>query len=410
MKLPSADSESGDSEDKSEDDGDKEEDEIEEEEYENAMGKAISQKSAQNRAERLSRIMGSQSAPGSRFASPRRVPRTVVRSPPPSPPPEGQEPGVLDFSGIPMEKLKRRRTKFGIEDDSDEEDDKDEDPEPTTLSKDKNKISRFYTQAARWVAQQKSSLSTKLAGGQEEGQAETSPGTASGYQTPEADRDPDYYIPRPEQYREGYLASILKFYNEEGVGGALSHLSSGHDAISRAVHRRVNSAQSLIGSITSRATTPAQTPASSPAGSPTSSGATTPKPKQEKWYYKNPQTQSTGALSDLVSSSTVFAQPTAGSSQASGAIKPKEKLKSLSSQALDVIMGKNKKKKKEEDKIELQVHLAGTIERQNYLIKICRALMTYGAPTHRLEGEYPYANFGGRSVADVWFRIYAHGI
>jgi uncharacterized membrane protein YjjP (DUF1212 family) len=27
------------------------------------------------------------------------------------------------------------------------------------------------------------------------------------------------------------------------------------------------------------------------------------------------------------------------------------------------------------------------LSRQKYLIKLCRALMTYGAPTHRLEGN-----------------------
>ena len=172
-----------------------------------------------------------------------------------------------------------------------------------------------------------------------------------------------------------------------------SHIPSGHDAITRAVHRRTSIARSLAGSTASGATTPAQTPASSPAASPTSSGNTTPRAKHQKWYYKNPQSQSTGALSDLVSSSTVFAQPTNGTGQTSKVIRPKAKHRPLSSQALDTFMRRKKKGPKNDDSIRIQVHIAETMQRQEYLIKICRALMTYGAPTHRLEGIYQCATF-----------------
>jgi uncharacterized membrane protein YjjP (DUF1212 family) len=40
-----------------------------------------------------------------------------------------------------------------------------------------------------------------------------------------------------------------------------------------------------------------------------------------------------------------------------------------------------------EDEIRITVHIAETLSRQKYLMKLCRALMSYGAPTHRLE-EY----------------------
>jgi uncharacterized membrane protein YjjP (DUF1212 family) len=45
----------------------------------------------------------------------------------------------------------------------------------------------------------------------------------------------------------------------------------------------------------------------------------------------------------------------------------------------------NPKSKKEQ--IRITVHIAGIISRHRYLLKLCRALMMYGAPTHRLE-EY----------------------
>ena len=378
MRLPSSDSELGDDDNKPENEGNIE-DEDGEEQDEKAVGKAISQQTAQNRAERLSRMMGSHSAPGSRFASPQRPQRTVARSPPPSPPPEKERKPRLDLSDIRMERLETRRRKFGIEDDTDEDDEKE--AETTPMKRGKKKASRFYARAARLVAHHKLSRIPGLF-------KVTSLDTASGMQTPVYERDPNHYVPRPQEYREGYLSSLLKLYNDQGAGTALTHLSSGHDALTRAAHRRDPSTQSLIGSTASGATTPTQTPGTSPAGSPTSSGATTPKAKHQKWYYKNPQSQSTGALSDLVSSSTVFAQPTTGSSHTSKAIRPKPKHRPLSSQALDTVMGKKKKGPKNDDSIRIQVHIAETMQRQGYLIMICRALMTYGAPTHRLEGTY----------------------
>lgn len=380
MRLPSSDSESGHNDDKSENEENRS-DEDEGEENEKAVGKAISQQTAQDRAKRLSRLMGSHSAPGSRYTSPQRPQRTLARSPPPSPPSEGERQMRLDLSEIPVEKLETKRTKFGIEDETDDDDEKGADN--SSVKRGKRRTGRFYTRAARLIAHHKSSRIPGLF----RVPAETSPETASGAQTPTYERDPNHYVPRPEAYREGYLSSLLKLYNEQGVGSALSHIPSGHDAITRAAHRRDINAYPLIGSTPSGATTPTHTPGRSPAGSPASSGATTPKPKHQKWYYKNPQSQSTGALSDLVSSSTVLAHPTTGSTQTSKVIRPKAKHRPLSSTALDTVMGKKKKAVKPDDSIRIQVHIAETMQRQGYLIMICRALMTYGAPTHRLEGN-----------------------
>ena len=40
-----------------------------------------------------------------------------------------------------------------------------------------------------------------------------------------------------------------------------------------------------------------------------------------------------------------------------------------------------------EDEIRVTIHIAEIINRQRYLMQLCRSLMKYGAPTHRLE-EY----------------------
>lgn len=49
-------------------------------------------------------------------------------------------------------------------------------------------------------------------------------------------------------------------------------------------------------------------------------------------------------------------------------------------------LGKKLKKNKDQ-KLRITVHIADILQRQRFIIRICRALMMYGAPTHRLE-EY----------------------
>ncbi|PWW78311.1 DUF1212-domain-containing protein [Tuber magnatum] len=80
-------------------------------------------------------------------------------------------------------------------------------------------------------------------------------------------------------------------------------------------------------------------------GSPTSSGRTTP-----KWYNKSANT-STTSLRGLLAASGVAPAAPAGPT------------------------------------LQITVHIAETLARQKYILKLCRALMLYGAPTHRLE-EY----------------------
>ncbi|KAJ5815846.1 hypothetical protein N7447_008079 [Penicillium robsamsonii] len=50
-------------------------------------------------------------------------------------------------------------------------------------------------------------------------------------------------------------------------------------------------------------------------------------------------------------------------------------------------IGRSRPKPQLEDEIHITVHIAELLCRQRYLIRLCRALMKYGAPTHRLE-EY----------------------
>lgn len=408
MRLPSSDSDTGNDstnlgkekdvkrayKDTEDDDDDEEEEQDEEEEDEDeeddgdAPAKAFSQQTALDRAQRLSRIVGSHSAPGSRYTSPHPMSRRVIRSPPssppPSPPPDGQGGMPFDPNDLPMEKLASRRTKFGIEDESDEE--TIENAGKGSPSKKKKKIgNRFHNIAARLdIRNIKKSRSKRFRIRAE------SPELASGAQTPMIERDPDDYVPRPKEYREGYLSSILKLYDHEGLGSAIAHIPSGREGAARAAERTVSNtpllrAISHDGVMETPRPTPAQTPATTPGGSPTSSGTTTPKQKHQKWYYKNQENNSSGALSDLISSSTVLAQP-GGSKQAS-VVRPKPKHRPRSQQAKDTILGKSRKAKAQET-LHLRIHLAELEKRQEFLLLMCRALMSFGAPTHRLEGEH----------------------
>jgi uncharacterized membrane protein YjjP (DUF1212 family) len=121
-------------------------------------------------------------------------------------------------------------------------------------------------------------------------------------------------------------------------------------------------------------------------GSPMSSGATTPKsgsatpksgavtPKKEKLkWYKKPHHRST---SSLVEASMNLSRATLPSSADVLSMTPQKR-------------GKKKayRKTRLEDEIRVTVHIAEILARHRYIMQLCRALMRYGAPTHRLE-EY----------------------
>ncbi|EAW12333.1 threonine/serine exporter family protein [Aspergillus clavatus NRRL 1] len=103
------------------------------------------------------------------------------------------------------------------------------------------------------------------------------------------------------------------------------------------------------------------------------SGAVTPKKEKLKWY-KKPHHQSTASL---VEASMNLSRATLPSSTDIMAVTQQKR-------------GKRKKpyqKHRLEDEIRVTVHIAEILARQRYIMQLCRALMRYGAPTHRLE-EY----------------------
>lgn len=108
----------------------------------------------------------------------------------------------------------------------------------------------------------------------------------------------------------------------------------------------------------------------SPGWTTPTSGASTPKREKVKWYNKD-KNRSTSSLISAASNLTAAGAPSHASRMMSTAAKRR----------------KQGGKPRLEDEIRVTVHIAEIIARHRYLMGLCRALMRFGAPTHRLE-EY----------------------
>ncbi|OQE15280.1 hypothetical protein PENSTE_c029G01066 [Penicillium steckii] len=166
------------------------------------------------------------------------------------------------------------------------------------------------------------------------------------------DRDSETSIERPAKYRRGILSSLLKLYDHQSSG----HHNYDHHGGGRYGRSRQGSTSEWSG----RGMSP------DPLWKPH---------RPQKWYEK-PGNASTPSLSSSHSKNT---SPLSllKRSRSSGAVSGS----SMSGAA------RRWMKPALEDEIRITVHIAELLSRQKYLIRLCRALMKYGAPTHRLE-EY----------------------
>jgi uncharacterized membrane protein YjjP (DUF1212 family) len=108
-----------------------------------------------------------------------------------------------------------------------------------------------------------------------------------------------------------------------------------------------------------------------------SSGAATP--SRKKWYHQEKAAQSQETLATLIGASTKLANP---NDKKETDPRPRHHKRSSSGGILAKIT-----KAKEDQDVRIKVHVANILKRQQYIIRMCRALMLFGAPTHRLE-EY----------------------
>ncbi|KAJ5730520.1 uncharacterized protein N7483_005028 [Penicillium malachiteum] len=175
-----------------------------------------------------------------------------------------------------------------------------------------------------------------------------SPGPLSGSVIPVEDRDSESYVERPTHYRGGVLSSILKLYDGQTGGPPHYH----HQERGRWARSRKGSSSEFSG----RGLSPDPIWKSH---------------RPRKWYEKSPSQSS----STLIGSSIKDTSPIAMLKR------------SRSSGAIGGVARRWAKQDHFEDEIRITVHIAEILTRQRYLIRLCRALMKYGAPTHRLE-EY----------------------
>ena len=156
--------------------------------------------------------------------------------------------------------------------------------------------------------------------------------------------DGSYSVPPPEQYRGGILSQMLRLYKQPDLGSMRDILPT---TLGASGHRRVGS---------------------------DSSGSSTP--GRRKWYEQ--QNDSRATLNTLIGASKSLAMPAnpAGDGRVP---RPKQKRTGSIGNRLSALF--------QQEEAQVKIHISGTLARQEFILKMCKALMLYGAPTHRLE-EY----------------------
>lgn len=171
------------------------------------------------------------------------------------------------------------------------------------------------------------------------------------------------YIPAPAQVRQGVLGSLLKLY--------------GHS------HTRQSSSTTLFSGDVSGATTPLKSSFDDGTRTPTILDHKFYNPLGKKWGHKSKSGNT--SVSDLVSSSAqTLMIPGEHPEKEKKAHRPKY-LRRQS--AMDAYKKSQSKKRKQEEQAAITIHIADVLQRQRFILRLCRALMLFGAPTHRLE-EY----------------------
>jgi uncharacterized membrane protein YjjP (DUF1212 family) len=208
---------------------------------------------------------------------------------------------------------------------------------------------------------------------------DSSSGFVSAAATPNEEREAYLdYVPKPERHRAGVLGALLRLYNQDGPAG------SGHDrssSLPQPAHFRDGS---------SGFNTPQHSPPSSgyntPNGRPLS-GYSTPGGRQSRLWHSKSYSNSTSSLAYLVGSSVSGGTPIAGlplGEQVTENLRQRHESEKKAKKSRNNVLSRMGRSRLDEQ-IRITKHIKENLARQKYLLKLCRALMTYGAPTHRLE-------------------------
>ncbi|KAK1981697.1 hypothetical protein LZ30DRAFT_592186 [Colletotrichum cereale] len=194
-----------------------------------------------------------------------------------------------------------------------------------------------------------------------------------------------YSVPAPKEYRGSVLSQLLKLYKPAESGGGSQYGQAG------GVQGRRNSLTSFSfgGPLLSGTSTPGS-----------NSGTATPTTPKKKWYEAS---RSQETLVNLIEASARLANPNTatqkhgespeaakgggggggkdGNKAAGKKTRPSKHKRTPSNSRISAYL------QRQEEEAKITIHIAETLSRQEYIITLCKALMLFGAPTHRLE-EY----------------------
>ncbi|CAR29793.1 hypothetical protein ZYGR_0AD04770 [Zygosaccharomyces rouxii] len=169
------------------------------------------------------------------------------------------------------------------------------------------------------------------------------------------------YVPPPQRVRGGVLGSLLKMYQNEDVSDSFSTASS-------------------IGEEPAKPSKPLLDPHFSKGKIPTA-GSLLHVPSSAASHLKKNAQQLAGGAHNLATKH----YPGRKNEEASGSNSELPSFKNTRPKKNKKHLPKFKKKMAAEAKI--TVHIADLLQRHRFILRMCKGLMMYGAPTHRLE-EY----------------------
>lgn len=180
----------------------------------------------------------------------------------------------------------------------------------------------------------------------------------------------DEYVPPPSHVRKGILGSLFMLY-----GTSHKHGSNNDDSYSNPP---------------SGASTPRKSFTGDHHLSKSMTDLTNIKAKSLFKLHKSRSTNtSTTSLNEIVTSSA-HSMSSMLKVPIEGPKKPSRPKPYRMSSGLDVRKTKKdreRKKREERQRMDITLHIAEVLQRQRFILRLCRALMMFGAPTHRLE-EY----------------------
>jgi uncharacterized membrane protein YjjP (DUF1212 family) len=191
------------------------------------------------------------------------------------------------------------------------------------------------------------------------------------------------HVPKPPKFRTGVLGTLLK------AGSMMQSPTTGRNAKGPGHGRNTSTSNFTFSG--------ASTAANSPTSSPDRSGYATPTtPRGKNHWYSRSANESSASISKLIESTSTLALPAQKdlSHEINEQVKKRPGMgkRQRSDNSVTKSIEKLTKSRRNEQ-FKIKIHLAGTLARQNYLRRLCKALMMYGAPSHRLE---EYMNMSAR--------------